>query len=58
LTEYCCPICEGKVSKKARDHVLKEMAELALNPDHKLQTYDSKEENDFEHRKILSGEND
>jgi len=49
-----CPICKGKVSEKARDHVLKEVGHFALDPDYKMQIYDSVKENDQVHTKILA----
>jgi len=45
MTEHHCPICEGKVSKKARDHVFKEIGKFAMNPEnYKMQIYNSKKE--------------
>jgi len=53
MTEHNCPICKGKVSAKARDHVYKEIGKLAMNSDYKMQIYNSKAEHDEEHEKII-----
>jgi len=43
-TENCkCPLCEGKVSRKARNHVLKELGKLALDPSYKPKTFEEKD---------------
>lgn len=49
-----CPICKGEVSVNARDHVLKEVGHFALDPDYKMQIYDSKKEKDEIHSEILA----
>ena len=51
-----CPICKGKVSAKARDHVLKEVGHFALDPDYKMQIYDSEKEKDLLHSEILANQ--
>lgn len=49
-----CPICKGEISAKARDHVLKEVGHFALDPDYKMQIYDSEKEKDEIHSEILA----
>lgn len=41
-----CPICEGVVTKEARDHVLKEVSKLALDPDYKPKIFGEETEDE------------
>lgn len=42
MTENC-PLCKGKVSKEQKDHVLKELGKLALDPNYKMKTWSERD---------------